>query len=68
MGKPIKNIQESADGLISFMFYENVEAGIRSVFPSKDNQGQLFNLNGQRLDRIPRGRIFIMNGSKHYMR
>ncbi len=64
MGKPIMNIQESADGLISFLFYENVEAGVRSIPQGKDSSGNIYNLYGQRLQEVPRRGLYINNGRK----
>ena len=68
MEKPIKNIQESADGLISFQFFNSVEAGIR-VFPdNRKTPEQMYNLHGQRLQAPSRHGLYIVNGRKYVAR
>ena len=68
MGKPIMNIQESADGLISFNFYENIEAGIRFVPDNRISPQRIYNLHGQRLHTPPQHGLYIINGRKHTAR
>lgn len=68
MGKPIKGIQESADGLVSFDFYENQETGVREIPSSGDRAATIYNLNGQRLRRVSRSGIYLVGNKKQVAR
>lgn len=68
MGKPVTNIQESEDGLVSFQFYESVEAGIRSVSDHRESSDHIYNLQGQRLQTLPQHGLYIINGRKYVAR
>ena len=48
MGKPIMNITESEDGLISFQFYSSNPAGISTVATDKPQTAAAYTLGGQR--------------------
>ncbi len=68
MGKPIVGIQESEDGLVSFHFFESVEAGIRTIPQGSPAASGIFNLQGQRLQDVPRRGVYVKNGRKLVVR
>ena len=59
MGKSITDIQESADGTISFTFKEGNETGINGIQAETEDNNRIFSLSGQYMgtdaSRLPKG-------------
>lgn len=63
LGKPIENIKESGDGLISFCFNGAAEDGIEVIAADSAGDGKMYNLQGQQVDSTAKG-VVIQNGKK----
>lgn len=62
LGKPITNIEMSADGLISFDFMGGDDTAVDAIRQRVSGSAQFFDMTGRRLQSAPSSRVYIIKG------